>query len=329
MSIILSAPKPNQRPLTDAEQTSHDVEDATYIGVTWQKYAQVWKQEDGKLFRPEVPHFTVLPIAAQGSVAATLLKKCHPNATLHRMALDPGQYYPRIARPHDQHPTDMPTPQNGAWPEDDETFDAARHFSTLVDELDDILKTVEPVAENFGAYGNRIRNLLILACTECENQMRAVLRENGLAGGGPTKDRYTTKHFVKLQNPMRLGEYGVSFAEMPWLGIMRPFQLWVELATTKTIDWYDRYNASKHNRSANISKANLISVFQALSALWILLTAQYGPNGWRIRAGSERVFECVEAPRWRYSDVYTFPYKGTDERVEAVKLFSSTQERSL
>lgn len=174
------------------------MEDATYIGVTWQKYAQVWKQEDGKLYRSEFPNFPVLPIAAQGSVASTLLKKCHPNATLHRMALDPGRYYPRIARPHDQHPTDMPTPQIGARPEGDETFGAAQHFSTLVDELDDIPKTIEPAVVNFGAYENRIRNLLILACSECENQMRAVLRENGLAGGGPTKDRYTTNHFVQL-----------------------------------------------------------------------------------------------------------------------------------
>ncbi|MEB8389152.1 hypothetical protein OO012_18135 [Rhodobacteraceae bacterium KMM 6894] len=149
-------------------------------------------------------------------MAATLLRKCHPDATLHKMALKPGQYYPRIARPNDQHPNDMPTSQNGAWPEASETFDAARHFSTLVDELDGILNTVEPAAENFEAYGNRIRNLLILACTECENQMRAVLRENGLAGSGSTKDRYTTKHFVELKNPMRLGEYGISFAEMPF-----------------------------------------------------------------------------------------------------------------
>ncbi len=245
------------------------------------------------------------------------------------MALDPGQYYPRIARPHDQHPNDMPMPQSGAWPEADETFDAARHVSTLVDELDGILNTVEPAVDNFAAFGNRIRNLLILTCTECENQMRAVLRENGLAGGGPTKDRYTTNHFVKLQKPMRLAEYGISFAEVPWLGVMRPIHLWKEAEPTKTIDRYERYNASKHDRSASISKANLLSVFQALSALWILLTAQYGPSGWRIRSGSERVFECVEAPRWRYSDVYTFPYKGTDKRGEAMKLFASTQLRSM
>lgn len=117
---------------------------------------------------------------------------------------------------------------------------------------------------------------------------------------------------------MRLGEYGVSFAEMPWLGIMRPFQLWNQADPTKTIDWYERYNASKHDRGANMSQANLISVFQALSGLWILLTAQYGPDGWRNRSRSDKVFKCVEGPRWRYSDVYTSPYKGTDERVEAV-----------
>ncbi len=323
MPIIVSSPKPNQRTLTDAEQTNDVVEHATYVGVTWEKYAQVWKHEGGKLIRAGVPRFGALPIATQGSVAATLLEKCHPKAILHRMTLHPGQYYPRIARPHDQHPTDMPTPQNGAEPLVDVTFDAARHFSTLVDELDDILKVVAPAAENFEAHGNRIRNLLILTCTECENQMRAVLRENGLAGTGPTKDRYNTNQFVKLLNPMRLDEYGVSFAEMPWLGVMRPFHLWSETDPTKSIDWYERYNASKHDRSANMNKANLISVFQALSALWILLTAQYGPNGWRIRSGSERVFKCVEAPRWRYSDVYTFPYDKVS--VEAVKLFSPTQ----
>lgn len=41
MSMIVSSPKPNQRTLTDAEQTNDVVEHATYVGVTWETYAQV------------------------------------------------------------------------------------------------------------------------------------------------------------------------------------------------------------------------------------------------------------------------------------------------
>lgn len=148
--------------------------------------------------------------------------------------------------------------------------------------------------------------------------MRGILRDNGFE-----KDRYQTSDFFKLFEPMRLGEYTVEFSEIPWLGTFSPFSDWKNTAPTQSLPWYDAYNASKHDRTTNLHRASLRSVFDALAAIWVLLSAQYGPSSWRTHSGSDRTFKCVACPRWRYSDLYTYPYEGAGPGGEKILLFPS------
>merc|ERR1712023_303544 len=100
---------------------------------------------------------------------------------------------------------------------------------------------------------------------------------------------------------MRLDEYRVAFSEMPWLDHVSPFRGWDSEKPTKSLEWYDAYNAAKHDRAQNGHRASLKTVFQSLAGLWVLLAAQYGPKSWRTISGSERTFSLISAARWRFS----------------------------
>lgn len=309
MVIILPGPEPKQRALSSEEKNDHDIENALYVGVSWEGTGQVWKNEDGFVTCLGVPSLEPVRVSSIGNVADTLRSQTQPNVILHRMTLEPGQYYPRIARP---------TAPGFAPRDKQEMYGSVRHFLSLTKNLDEILDCVEPTIANFDCHGNRIRSLLLLTCTECENQMRGILRENGVV-----KYRYTTNDFVRLLEPMRLGEYSVEFSEMPWLSAFTPFVKWNAEKPTKSLRWYDDYNAAKHDRTENLHRASLKSVFEALAALWVLLSAQYGTNLWHTHSGSDHIFTCSTCPRWRYSEVYTYPYEGAGRIAEEVHLFPS------
>lgn len=319
-TLVLTQPPPRRRELQEHETIDHDVEDAKFIGASWDKSGHVWLSENGKVTRPGVPNFQAKPVGDWGSVAE-IIRNSIPgkSVTLHQMTLAPGQYYPRVARPNDQHPMDFPGAPNFARGDSGEVFGSARHFSALMNDLEFIFDCVQPSGSNFDCHGNRIRNLLLLACTECENQMRGVLRANGMV---KDKDRFFTYDFAKLLTPMRLDEYIIEFAEMPWLGEFAPFSGWDPGNATASLPWYEAYNSSKHDRTKNLHRASLKVTLDALAALWILLSAQYGVRGWHTQSGSDRTFKCIAIPRWRYSDVYTYPYEGSGRSAEAVKLFS-------
>lgn len=83
----------------------------------------------------------------------------------------PGTYYPRIWRQ-----TSGPAPRETYGPSFTGNLVA---YWNLERDLQGVLKTLEPDPHNDKAYGHQIRNLLILACTEVEQLLKQVLRDNG------------------------------------------------------------------------------------------------------------------------------------------------------
>lgn len=92
------------------------------------------------------------------------------NLQLEPMNLYPGSFFPRMARPNIQHPTDRPCPFgcDDAWSY--ERVTALNQFAILSSQLQKAFQTVHPHADNFNVYGNTFRNILILAATEVESQ---------------------------------------------------------------------------------------------------------------------------------------------------------------
>ena len=108
---------------------------------------------------------------------------------------------------------------------------------------------------------------MILACTEVESHwLVGVLVANGVKGGGDKCDRFTTGDYVVLNDAMRLHEYTADFPNYPWLAPIRPFAGWGRTGGGFGLEWYDAYNAVKHNREAEFKRATLSHAFDAVTA---------------------------------------------------------------
>jgi hypothetical protein len=238
----------------------------------------------------------------------------------HQTNLGPGQFYPRISRPIDQHPHDGLGWNRSAEIEPNVVAVARGQLSALTRQLERICQTVHPQGKVLEAFGHDVRNLLILACTEVETHWRGVMFANGAAQTG---DRLSTLDYVKLNGAMRLGDYAVAFPNYPWLPPFKPFEGWGSTGKpTQELEWYDAYNAAKHDRENAFEQASLCRVFEAISACVVMIVAQFGlPGGLGPSSELRSFFQFVAVPKWPLSEVYIFPY-GSPTREWTAENFS-------
>lgn len=239
-----------------------------------------------------------------------------------------GRYYPRIYRPilgfdkllFYQDPLEeikkLRHELNGVRDflpvQEDIMLSAFNQFSTLIEGLKLVCRTVNPSPTNLTTFGHEIRNLLILACTEVEAQLVGIFESNFEAHQDcEKKKRWTTKDYVKLLPVLKLGEYSVSFTLYPTIDNIAPFAHWNAREPTKSLSWYEAYNAVKHDREGEFSRATLDSLFNAIGAVAILLVAQYGPSvpQWRELISG---FLSIKEPFWLYEERYLPPFEGND-----------------
>jgi hypothetical protein len=208
--------------------------------------------------------------------------------------IQPGEYYPRMAMQH------APFMQERFYlacsritiPAPDQRVVALSlvSLSSLADEVKRLFGVIHPDPANFNAYGAESRNLLILCCTEVEAQWKGVLKANGYANSRPN-----TTDYVKLLRPMLLDEYEVTLPLYPWLTPIKPFHGWNPALPTQSLPWYDAYNAVKHDRENEFSRATLGHVITALCAIAAMVPAQYGEiSTWRDHLG--RFVEITKRP---------------------------------
>ena len=77
----------------------------------------------------------------------------------------------------------------------------------LVQKLDELLMYIEPSIEGLECYSYKTRELLILSCTEVENQWRSILVHNKIT---PINGKdYTTKDYAKLINKIFLTDFSI------------------------------------------------------------------------------------------------------------------------
>ncbi|CAH0356985.1 hypothetical protein SPH9361_04634 [Sphingobium sp. CECT 9361] len=224
----------------------------------------------------------------------------------HCMDLGPGEHYPRMARPNDQHPYESPGFNPTTHLEQETVLQIRSQTTLLARRLSEIFQTIHPTARNMQAYGNDIRNLLILAAMEVEAQWKGILRANGKTGE-------KTSDYVALLPAMKLDQYRVTLPEFPWLTAVAPFRTWDAGAPSKSLEWYNAYNATKHDREVAFGEATLERAIAAVCANVVLLAAQYGiPYGLGQRSRLADDFYICETPRWEPSEVYIDPYSSVE-----------------
>jgi len=131
-----------------------------------------------------------------------------------------------------------------------------------------LFEYVEPADEHLKCYSYRIHGLLLRTCVEIEANCKAILSENGY----PKEKTYFTD-YQKVEQSHFLSQYEVKLPS--WRGskgTRRPFNEWMN---GQRPTWYSAYNESKHNRQAGFAMANLENLTDAISALVVILAAQF------------------------------------------------------
>lgn len=237
-----------------------------------------------------------------------------------------GIIHPRVYRPFLQDNLVAHTPitmgnvifnscdvKKNIYPPCDRTdmFSSINQLHILIENLKSIFLTIHPAKENFNAYGHNIRNLLILACTEVESQFRGILKENGCS-----KKTYNTKDFVKLLEPLRLNTYTMKLVYYPLINKINPFFYWENEKPTESLSWYKNYNAVKHNRAVEFNKGTLKDVILAISAVAILIFAQYGDRVFEEDPLFNHFLELTYIPKWEISDYYIPPHRENEWKIQ-------------
>ena len=236
-----------------------------------------------------------------------------------RQILDYGEYYPRIYRPfafnggrfirereismiaiqEEMDPGQNPPSNYPAIPINTSTYlKSLSQLALFREQLTTIFRTVEPEASNLNVYGHEIRNLLVISCTEVESHWKAILRENN-----QLPSRASTRDYVKLLTPLKLDEYSISLPLYPGIPVISPFSKWNNTNPTQSLDWYDAYNKTKHDRETDFNQATLLNTITAITACAIMVLAQFGKrNSWDDYLGE--FFQLHQIPKWLPEEMY-------------------------
>ncbi|WP_243078907.1 hypothetical protein [Pantoea sp. MQR6] len=209
----------------------------------------------------------------------------------------PGEYYPRSIRDAAQLCGAISSPPLN----ESEILNEVRTFSSIASGLIKIFDYIEPDVANLNVYGNKLRELLFLACAEVEYLWLKFLQANSY----PIKRSYSTVDYIKCLPHLKLDGYEVQLINFPLLGSLKPFDGWSSQQPTQSLSWYEAYNSVKHNRGANMPMATLKAVINAIAAIYILLKAQHGHSefGAVIDMPNIDLFKTITSPSWTISEI--------------------------
>jgi hypothetical protein len=162
-----------------------------------------------------------------------------------------------------------------AFSEDDE-LESEHALRLLIARLDEVVNFVEPRRATLNVFSHKLRELLILSCTEVENRFIQYLQ---LAAMPKPRNGFTTNQYVKLKSPLYLADYSVTFRPYTDIEEFRPFADWRTENPTTSIEWYDSYNKTKHDRKTYFEKSTLQNCLSAVAASVILHCVRFRPYG--------------------------------------------------
>lgn len=145
---------------------------------------------------------------------------------------------------------------------------AKRDLGILLQKLQEILLYVEPSVEGLQTYSHKIRELLILACTELESSFKSYKLGNNK----------TTNDYVKILDSVNLAKCKISLVGYTNPYKCCPFEHWNSGDPTQSIPWYDAYNKVKHHKDSSFYLATLENCINAIAANVIMFVIRYSPT---------------------------------------------------
>ena len=146
-------------------------------------------------------------------------------------------------------------------------------LTVLVRSLEEIFRSIEPTQANMHVYGHLIRNTLLLAAMEFENECKGVLNAHGYIPAS-TSGRWSTVDFIKVLGPLRLQQFEVNLSFYPAIASRKPFQGWMLRLLHSPCHGMTPIMQSNTtgNASFNVRRESAID---AVSACAIMLAAEY------------------------------------------------------
>jgi hypothetical protein len=146
-----------------------------------------------------------------------------------------------------------------------------RSFMIIQKDVEKLFEYIEPSEECLQAYLYRSHELLMRTCIEVEANFKAILFENKFSQKGR---QLNIDSYRKIDLTHHLSSYK---ALLPiWNGGIREFSPFAGWNKGNSLPWYQAYNASKHDRHEEFKKANMEQLLNAVTALLIVLTSQFG-----------------------------------------------------
>lgn len=146
-----------------------------------------------------------------------------------------------------------------------------RSYLLVQNSLLELFEFIEPAENNRKVFSLKLRELLLRSCTEFESNCKSILRANKYTSK-KEKD-WNIKDYKKINTSHFLSDYEI---ELPlWVGngkVRKPFYKWGE---GKSLEWYDAYNSSKHDRANQLDQASLENAIDSVCGLLVILSAQY------------------------------------------------------
>lgn len=255
--------------------------------VTYKADLSRWSAHRQSLVKPEEEGYCedLLCAAYDFALGSVYVNK----DTVKRLRLPLGSYYPRVWRgiPSGRGFMEGYSSKPPTMAEHSSKLLSTVAATSLFQELEQLFRYVEPVPSNATSFGHRMRELLILACTEVEASWRGVIVANSSV---IKSSAYTTRDYVKLVPLLHLEEWSVRLKWYSDYETIWPFRGWNPDRPTKSLPWYDAYNAVKHDREGNFSRASLQHLLAAMAAVHVLQAAQWGPDIY------SEVFQCDFSP---------------------------------
>jgi hypothetical protein len=192
---------------------------------------------------------------------------------INQMNIEVGQSIEGVWRPSLYYNTDTFQALNVT---DTEMRLSEQALRLLINRLDELFLYIEPSTNGLQTYSHKTRELLILASTEVENSWKHYM--NNIANSSPINNKaFTTKDYVKLVDKLYLKEYEFSLKTYSTVPPIIPFESWKVVNPSTSLNWYDSYNKTKHNRDEHFSDATLLNCIQAVVANLVMYCVRFSP----------------------------------------------------
>lgn len=214
-----------------------------------------------------------------------------------------------------------------------------RDLGILLQKLQDILLYVEPSSEGLKTYSHKIRELLILACTELESSFKFYKFDKNMG----------MNDYIKILDFVDLSKYKLSLVGYANPYKSCPFKNWSKNSPSKSLKWYEAYNQVKHNKDGSFHLANLENCIDAIAANIVLFSIRYSPamlynendvcsnlvrSSLDLRLEESKdfyipVFEGIKGYGGAFSQSQTFPNGQVIENIYDQRIFVPYEEKTL